>query len=109
MSRQKKGWNNWLLMSGAIALSVVPLFLARGSEFAGSDDKAKAAISEVQPSYKRWFVPLWSPPSGEIESLLFALQAALGAGTIGYVVGLYRGRTERHPTSPIQVSDEPQD
>ena len=29
----------------------------------------------------------WEPPSGEIESLLFALQAAIGAGFIGYYVG----------------------
>lgn len=109
MSRQKKGWNNWLLVSGAIALTAVPLFLARGSEFAGSDDKAKDAISNVQPNYKPWFAPLWEPPGSEVQSLLFALQAALGAGTLGFVVGLYRGRSERNPKSQIQAGNEPQD
>jgi cobalt/nickel transport protein len=34
---------------------------------------------------------VWKPPSPEIESLLFALQAALGAGVIGYVVGRIHG------------------
>jgi cobalt/nickel transport protein len=33
-------------------------------------------------------------PGGEVESLLFAVQAAAGAGMIGYVVGLYKGRSE---------------
>jgi cobalt/nickel transport protein len=30
---------------------------------------------------------LWKPPSDEVESLLFSLQAALGAGFLGYVIG----------------------
>ena len=37
---------------------------------------------------------MWTPPSKEIESLLFSLQAALGAGLLGYYVGLRRGRGE---------------
>ena len=32
------------------------------------------------------------PPSGEIESLLFALQAAIGAVIIGYFFGYWRGK-----------------
>lgn len=47
---------------------------------------------EVAPDYEPWFQPLLEPPGGETESLLFALQAALGAGVIGYAIGLYRGR-----------------
>jgi len=38
--------------------------------------------------------PLWEPPSGEIESLLFGLQIALGAIIIGYFFGYYRGRNQ---------------
>jgi cobalt/nickel transport protein len=38
---------------------------------------------------------LYEPPSDEIESLLFALQAALGAGFIGYYIGYKRGKTKR--------------
>ena len=34
-------------------------------------------------------VPLlfWEPPSGEIESLFFCLQAGVGAGIVGFVLG----------------------
>ena len=33
---------------------------------------------------------LFEPASGEIESLLFASQAALGAGIVGYYIGTTR-------------------
>jgi len=39
-----------------------------------------------------WFESLWEPPRGEIESLLFVLQAAIGAGFIGYFIGYMRGK-----------------
>lgn len=54
-----------------------------------------AAITAANPDYQPWFSPLWEPPSGEIESLLFALQAALGAGLLGYYLGLRRGESQR--------------
>ena len=38
---------------------------------------------------------IWEPPSGEIESLLFALQAAIGAGFIGYFIGYTRGKSKQ--------------
>ncbi|RRD45993.1 energy-coupling factor ABC transporter substrate-binding protein [Tessaracoccus sp. OH4464_COT-324] len=40
-----------------------------------------------------WFSPLFEPASGEIESGLFALQAAIGAGIVGYAFGALRGRS----------------
>jgi cobalt/nickel transport protein len=95
MSQSKKGLSNWLLVVAVIALAVAPLVFVKGGEFAGSDDKAQKAITEVQPGYKRWFKPLFEPPSGEVESLLFASQAALGAGVVGYVIGLFKGRSEQ--------------
>ncbi|MCU0523306.1 MAG: energy-coupling factor ABC transporter substrate-binding protein [Elainella sp. Prado103] len=85
-------WHNGLLGLGVIALTIAPLIFLREAEFQGSDGEAAAAIQEVQPTYRPWFQPIVEPASGEIESLLFALQAALGAGTIGYVIGLSRGR-----------------
>ncbi|MBR8834755.1 MAG: energy-coupling factor ABC transporter substrate-binding protein [Stigonema ocellatum SAG 48.90 = DSM 106950] len=93
--------SNWLLVVGVLVLVVAPLVFVRGGEFAGSDDKAQKAISEVQPGYQPWFKPLFEPPSSEVASLLFASQAAVGAGVMGYAIGWYRGRT-----TPGQKRDE---
>ncbi|MEH1964915.1 energy-coupling factor ABC transporter substrate-binding protein [Nostoc sp.] len=95
MSQSKKGLSNWLLVVAVLALAVAPLIFVRGGEFAGSDDKAEKAITEIQPGYKPWFKSFFEPASSEIESLLFASQAALGAGVVGYAIGLYKGRSQQ--------------
>jgi len=94
MKQSNKGWSNWLSVLAVITLAVAPLIFVRGAEFSGSDDQAEKAITEVKPGYQPWFKPLFEPPSGEIESLLFSSQAALGAGVVGYAIGLYRGRSQ---------------
>lgn len=43
--------------------------------------------TEINPDYEPWFSSLYEPASGEIESLLFAVQAALGAGVAGFILG----------------------
>lgn len=89
---------NWLLILAVILLAVVPLFLASGAEFGGADGEAESAITEIQPDYVPWFQPIMEPASGEIESLLFALQAAIGTGFIayffGYKIGLKKAKTQ---------------
>jgi cobalt/nickel transport protein len=92
--RQATSQQNWLLVITVIMLTVIPLIFVRG-EYGGSDGEAQKAITEIQPDYQPWFNHLFEPASGEIASLLFATQAALGAGVIGYAIGLYKGRTER--------------
>ncbi len=82
-----------LLILIVIVLAVAPLFINPGSEFGGADGEAEGIILAVAPDYQPWFQPLWSPPGGETESLLFALQAALGAGLIGYYFGTKRSQT----------------
>ena len=85
---------NTVLLLIAIALAVVPLFMGfQGEEvFGGADGAAQALITEIQPAYEPWAGPIWEPPSGEIASLVFTLQAALGAGFLGYYLGLRRGQ-----------------
>ena len=80
---------NLLLLAGVIALAILPLVIHHGgdAEFSGADGQAEAIITEIQPGYQPWATPLWEPPSAEIESLLFALQAAIGAGLIGFYFG----------------------
>jgi cobalt/nickel transport protein len=95
---------NLILFAIVIALTAVPLIFIKNGQFSGSDDKAEKAIAEVKADYKPWFGSLWKPPSKEIESLLFALQAALGAGFIGYYIGYVRGKargkSENTPDKP---------
>lgn len=78
---------NLILIIIVIFISVIPLVTLKNAEFAGADGLAETAILEVSPNYKPWFSPVFEPASGEIESLLFALQAALGAGIVGFVLG----------------------
>jgi cobalt/nickel transport protein len=86
---------NLILISIVVGLAVIPLFIVKDAEFGGADGQAEEAITEINSSYKPWFSPVWEPPSGEIESLLFALQAAIGAGVIGYGLGFMRGRSKK--------------
>jgi len=79
----------------ATAIVVAPMVLPFGGEFLGTDDAASKAIEESHPGYERWTRPFWEPPSKEIESALFALQAALGAGILGYALGRRSGSRRR--------------
>lgn len=76
-----------LLVAAVIALLPILGLRPGGAEFAGADGEAEGVISAMAPDYQPWVASLWVPPSGEIESALFALQAALGAGVIGFVLG----------------------
>jgi cobalt/nickel transport protein len=55
----------------------------------GADGKAADLIEAS--GYEPWIEPFWAPPSGEVESLLFALQATIGAVIIGYIFGYWQG------------------
>lgn len=71
------------LLAGLAASMVVLLLAAIGSEFQGADDAAGEAIVEIAPGTEPWFTPLWSPED-DMETPLFALQAAAGGSVIGY-------------------------
>ncbi|WP_151735326.1 energy-coupling factor ABC transporter substrate-binding protein [Paenibacillus tengchongensis] len=86
-------WKNAAMLLVVVLLIILPLLLVNG-EFGGADDAAEGAIGEIAPAYEPWFQPLTELP-GETESMLFALQAAVGAGVIGYAAGLWKGRGER--------------
>ncbi|MBW4671041.1 MAG: energy-coupling factor ABC transporter substrate-binding protein [Cyanomargarita calcarea GSE-NOS-MK-12-04C] len=95
MNQQTSKSHNWLLVCSVIVLAAAPLVFIKGAEFSGADGQAEKAITEIQPEYKPWFNSLIELPSGEVESLMFAVQAAAGAGVVGYVIGLYKGRSEQ--------------
>ena len=82
--------NAGLLLLAAIIV-VVPLAMVKDSEFEGADGKASEAIEEMDENFEPWCSSLWEPPGGETESMLFALQAALGSGVIFYCLGYLKG------------------
>ncbi len=79
-----------------LALLILLSGIASAEEWVGADEKAEETIKQISPDYKPWFSPVWEPPSGEIETFLFSLQAAVGALVIGYILGYYRGRNAQN-------------
>jgi cobalt/nickel transport protein len=98
---------NLVLLAAAALIAAAPLLLLRGPSegaFAGADGRAQAAIQEIRPDYEPWIGPVWRPPGGEVESLLFMLQAALGSGLLGYYLGLRRGQAGRARAAETDAS-----
>ncbi len=85
-----------ILILLCVLIAVIPLALIKDSEFGGSDDAASSTISEILKveEYEPWASPVFEPPGGETESLLFCLQAAIGAGIFGYGIGVLKERTK---------------
>jgi cobalt/nickel transport protein len=77
------------------ALFLYTSSISGNAEFAGSDTVGSEKIAElagvpadeIQP-----LIPQWVPPSGEVESALFALQAAIGGIMVGLVFGYWIGQ-----------------
>lgn len=75
-------------------IAVIPLVVINDSEFGGADGEAEDVILEITPDYEPWAESIIEPPGGETESLLFCLQAALGAGIIGLSFGYLIARNK---------------
>jgi cobalt/nickel transport protein len=74
------------------ALFLYSSSILNDAEFAGSDTQGSTQIAEITGKAEEDFHPLiwqWAPPSGEIESGLFALQAAVGGILVGWVFGYW--------------------
>ncbi|MGL4669219.1 MAG: energy-coupling factor ABC transporter substrate-binding protein [Methanobacteriaceae archaeon] len=88
---------NIILFVLVIIIAVTPLIMYQGlgedeGYFGGADDQAGDWIEST--GYEPWYSPLWEPPSGEIASLLFSTQAAIGAIIIGYFFGYWRAQAK---------------
>lgn len=76
--------NNALLVVLLLVVVVVSLVIGtKNGALEGADSLATEEITNYEP----WFEPFWEPPSGEIESGIFALQAAIGGVVLGYFIG----------------------
>lgn len=98
---------NLVLLAAVVALFALPLALrlntvgaAEGEAYAGTDSTAADEVTRIDPGYQPWFSPLFEPSSGEVESGLFALQAALGAGAFGFALGRLSARGGTRPFNP---------
>lgn len=86
---------NLILIVLVVILAAIPLVICQGAEFGGADGEAESLVFELQPDYEPIFSPLLEPASGEIESLLFALQAAIGSGVVFYCIGYMVGKNKK--------------
>ena len=80
------------LLLAALLLAGLPLALLRDTDFAGADGAAEELVETLDPDYVPIAEPILEPPGGETESLLFCLQAALGAGVLGFGFGWLAAR-----------------
>ncbi|PKL58592.1 MAG: cobalt transporter [Methanomicrobiales archaeon HGW-Methanomicrobiales-4] len=94
------------LITGVVLVIFIALFLytseTTNSEFSGADSVASGKIAEITGIPEEQFTPLigqWQPPSGEIESLLFALQTTFGGIILGLVFGFWLGQRKSSPVT----------
>lgn len=108
----KKSAITLLLVLGIVAIVGAALVIdsgrsTDGDRFVGSDSAATSQIEQDNPDYEPWFQSLYAPTSGEIESGLFALQAALGGIVLGYCVGALRGRRRAEQDAAVATPPPP--
>lgn len=90
---KKNGKIVLLLLAACVVLTILPFMVAsKDAEFGGADDAAGEIVEELNPDYVPWAEPvlekiLGGEIPGETESLLFCLQAAIGAGVLCYGFG----------------------
>ena len=101
-----------------IAVAVIAILAygnANGFGFGGADDAAGGIVGD---DYVPWWSGIWGSYElpGETESMLFALQAAIGAIIIGFFIGRYtKNKSEREQrevggnggSKKVQTSAEP--
>ena len=89
-----------LTLAGLFAFVILFLIVSgqSGHEFSGSDDVGSQEIAQLTGKPIESFTPLipqYVPPSAEIESTLFALQATFGGVVVGLVIGYWYGQKKR--------------
>jgi cobalt/nickel transport protein len=88
----KKPYQYLLIAFVIVSLVIIPLIIFKNTAFSGTDDKAVTAIQNIDKNYHPWFRGVKLFQSQEIISTFFALQAAIGAGILGYYAGYSRGK-----------------
>lgn len=83
-----------ILLIIAVLIIIVPVVIAKGAEFGGSDDAGSVMVEELQEGYEPWFEPILETAlggelPGELESLLFCVQTGIGVGVIAFFMGRF--------------------
>jgi cobalt/nickel transport protein len=83
----------WYIIGFALIIGICAsaFIITPNGSFGGSDDQGSQKILQIDPNYVIWFKSIWNPPP-ETQSLLFAVQAAIGASIIGFFIGNERGK-----------------
>ncbi|WP_432558679.1 energy-coupling factor ABC transporter substrate-binding protein [Granulicoccus sp. GXG6511] len=94
-SNRRGFWVTVGLLVALVALWLLPMIVApapKGADehFLGTDAQATEMVEDT--GYEPWFNSIFAPAS-EVESGLFALQAAIGSGILFFVIGHFHGRT----------------
>lgn len=88
-------WVTPLLLAAIVVIFIASLIIGgmrtagQDESFVGTDSAATEAAE--QAGAEPWFKPLFEP-AGEVESGLFAIQAAIGSGIIFYCLGRMAGK-----------------
>lgn len=100
LTRTKRSGTLYIAGFAVIAVMVIATLAygaANGFEFGGADDAAEGIIDKIDPGFIPWIEGIWGSYElpGETESLLFALQAAIGALIIGFFIGRYTRKSAK--------------
>lgn len=96
-----------LVLVLGVSFAIGGLHTTPDRRFTGTDSAAVAQIQAASPGYQPWFTPFFQPGSTEVESGLFALQAAIGGCVLGFAVGALWGR--RRAPLPVPPAVPPAD
>ena len=105
-----KKWVTWALLGAVVLIFLISLVVGNkmasdpDEAFGGTDDAATEAAE--QAGAEPWFKPVAPPAGGEIESGLFAMQAALGSGIMFYCLGRMAGRRKAEKEAGRSASVE---
>ena len=87
---------NLALLVAVVALFAIPYLIRTqaggGSAYAGTDSAAVSQVEKLDPTYRPWFRPVFQTSSTEVQSGLFAIQAAIGGVAFGFVIGRLSAR-----------------
>lgn len=90
MSKDKKLVISLLIV--VMLMAITPIFVLKDAEFGGSDDAGSVMIESIKEGYEPWFTPVLENAiggelPGEVESLFFCLQTAIGVGVLAFCMG----------------------